>query len=673
MSKERCEQNHEAEVGQGKHTRNGDVSRRDFLKKGGLSAAGLTAATVLGKDVAAQPLEVPGSKPGDLLESGPTVPAAFHDLRRNPLPDVDWPLTGAQVFGKLCKEENVAGLFTCPGNYTVMHAIAEEGIPCWGGRDERSTAHAADAYARCTGEVTACNGTEGPGFTNMITAMGSANAARTPLLVLASNMSLAEEDTEARLQNSSPYQQWTSEGMKKYGKRLIDPNRVWEYAGYAFRNLKTGEPGPVHLDFVAEVHAAWFDGPENLVRNWNKARYRTEHKPHPSPQAIAEAVDLIRQAERPIVVASTGVFYHKAWEALWQFAERAEIPMVSTGPSMGHVPADHRLSACAAPGAFPSADLIIYVGQYNMPPAGTPGGFAFSPDAKIIQIEPVPEKIGRNVPASVGIVSDERLALEALADAVPRMTHPAWIAEIEAARAEFEEENASYYSRYRDFEEAVHPAVIAHDLAEFLYRSDIPKEQTTVASGGFGIARYTRRWLRAYRPGQIVNGAYHFAAIGPDIAFGLGVGAAVKEGVGLQSVVQGAPVVAITGDGGFGFSGFEVETQAKYSLPVINIVYNNNAWGTFRAEADNPTTLHMHLFQENLRYDRLGEALGAHGEYVTGASEFLPALERAYQVAVNESRPSVINCQGRKEFWFANQYQPGFLGKVEPGVMAYYH
>jgi len=634
-----------------------------------MGAAGLTAASVLAEEASAETLD-PLSPAADLK---PSIPAAIEGLRREPLRNVDWPLTGAQVFAKLCKEEGVAGLFTCPGNYTVMHAIAEEGIPSWGGRDERSTAHAADAYARCTGEVTACNGTEGPGFTNMITAMAAANAARTPLLVLASNMAFADDDTERGLQNSSSYQQLTSEGMKKYGKRLLDPSRVWEYAGYAFRHLKSGEPRPVHLDFVSEVHGAWFEGPETLVRSWNKGRYRTEHKAHPSPDAITEAVEMIRRAERPIVVASTGVFYHKGWEALWRFAEKADVPMVSTGPSLGHVPAHHPLSADTAPGAMASADLVIYVGQYNMPPAGAPGGFAFSPDALIIQIEPVAEKIGRNVPADLGIVSDERLALEALADAVAPARRPAWRAEIAAAAQEFEETNASYYALYQGYEEAIHPAVIAQQLSDFLYRGNIPREQTTVVSGGFGIARYTRRWLRAYRPGQIVNGAYHFGTIGPDIAFGLGAGAAVKEGIGLQGVVRGAPVVAITGDAGFGFSGFEIETQAKYRLPVINIVYNNNAWGTFRAEAENPVTLHMHLFQENLRYDRVGEALGAHGEYVRRPSEFLPALERAYQIAVAENRPSVINCQAKKEFWFADQFPPGFLGKVEPGVMGYYH
>jgi len=83
--------------------------------------------------------------------------------------------------------------------------------------------------------------------------------------------------------------------------------------------------------------------------------------------------------------------------------------------------------------------------------------------------------------------------------------------------------------------------------------------------------------------------------------------------------------------------------------------------------------LPMHLFQENLRYDKVAEALGGHGEYVTRPADFRPALERAYQTAMTESKPVLVNCQGKKEFWDRQKYPPGELGKIEPGVMSYYH
>jgi thiamine pyrophosphate-dependent acetolactate synthase large subunit-like protein len=302
----------------------------------------------------------------------------------------------------------------------------------------------------------------------------------------------------------------------------------------------------------------------------------------------------------------------------------------------------------------------------------TIGEFAFGPDAKYIRIDQAAEDIGRNIPIDLGIVSCELAALEALADAVPAMTHDSWIAEIAAARRKFEDQNLEYYKTGLSYSDAVHPAVIAKELGDFLYRGKLPREQTTIASGGYGIARFVRRELRGFRPGQIMNGAYQYGAIGPDVGYAVGVAAAVDLGVGPQAAHKGAPVICITGDAGFGYTAMEVETLSKYRLPVIVIVYNNNAWGTWTT-AREPKALPLHLFQENVRYDKLGEALGAHGEYVTRPGEFRPALERAWQIAVKERRPSVINCQGKKEFWLRDRFPPGMLGKVEPGCMAYYH
>ncbi len=242
------------------------------------------------------------------------IPAEFSAAQSAAPVTFDFPMTGAQVFARACKEEGVAALFACPGNYPVIHAMASSGIPAYGGRHEGSMAHAADAFIRVTGEIAVASGTEGPGFTDMICAIACANAARTPLLIVASNMSIGAEDTEGGIQLG--YQQPTTEGLKKYGKRLIIPRRVHEYAGYAFRQLRSGVPKPVHLDFPAEVASARFKDATELEFFHDKARYRTESRPHPSPKAIASAVDMIRKAQRPIIVSSNGVFYAKAWDAL---------------------------------------------------------------------------------------------------------------------------------------------------------------------------------------------------------------------------------------------------------------------------------------------------------------------------------------------------------------------
>jgi Thiamine pyrophosphate-requiring enzymes [acetolactate synthase, pyruvate dehydrogenase (cytochrome), glyoxylate carboligase, phosphonopyruvate decarboxylase] len=158
------------------------------------------------------------------------------------------------------------------------------------------------------------------------------------------------EDTEAAIQLA--YQQPTTEGMKKYGKRLIVPRRVHEYTATAFRQLKSGVPKPVHLDFPAEVASARFKDASELEFFHDKSHYRTDSRPHPSPKDIAKAVDLIKTSRRPIIVSSNGVFYAKAWDALKRVAEKAQIPVVESGAMKGQFSDAGPLSAHDAPGAL---------------------------------------------------------------------------------------------------------------------------------------------------------------------------------------------------------------------------------------------------------------------------------------------------------------------------------
>ena len=636
------------------------VSRRNFIK--GTALAGAGAAVMLqsenseAQDSNGAKIRIPDEIPRTLAEAA--KPANF-------------PMTGAEVFAKFCNDEGVAGFFCCPGNYNMINAIAAEGIPSYGGRCEGNMVSAADAFIRVTGEIAATSGTEGPGFTNMIMNIGAANAARTPLLVIASNKTIGEDDTEHGIQTA--YQQSQTDGLKKWGKRLITPNRIYEYAAYAFRQLKTGVPKPVHLDFPGEISRARFEEPGELQYYYDKTRYRTESKAHPNPADISRAVEMIRRSQRPMIVASTGVFYDKAWEALLRVAEKNDIAVVESAPQRGHFSDGHALSASTAPDAIRSADLVILVGQYCMPSIGE---FAFGPEAKWIRIDPDASDIGRNVPIDLGIVSSENAALQALEDALPSRSRSSWRDELAAARHAFDEQSEEYYKlglKYSADTDCIHPAVIGRQLGDFLYNNDLDREQTTVISGGYGIGRYTRRYLRAYRPGQICNGAYQYGAIGPDIAYAVGVGAAVQNGVGPQAPYKGSPVVGITGDAGAAYSIMEFDTLGKYRIPVVMIVYNNNAWGVWTSGAGRGAVRaqHMYLFQENLRYDKIVEALGCHGEYVTSAEQFMPALERSYDIAAREGISTLINCQGKKEFW-TNAYPPAMPRHFAPGALAYY-
>jgi len=642
-----------------------DVSRRDFLRKTTVGAG--AAAAALGAAEAAA-----NTSPGTArkIQIAPDTLAALKQTPIEPSFDGEG-MSGDDVFVRACKDEGVAAMFCCPGNYGMINAFAQQGIPCYGGRTEGAMCAAADCFSRVTGEITATSGTEGPGFTAMIMEIAGANAARTPLLVVASNKRISGDDRETSIQQA--YQQPTTTGMKKYGKRLIEPNRIYEYAATAFRQLKTGVPAPVHLDFPGEVSRARHTDPSELRDYYDKKVYRSEAKPHPAPQDIAKAVEMIQKSERPMIVAGQGVFQHKAWEEVQAAAEKNDIAVVESGPSRGHFSDGHRLSANLAPDALGSADLVIFVGQYCMPSVGE---YRFNPDVKAIRIHPEASDLGRNWPIDLGMVADEQVAMAALADALPNRSRPTWTSELKAAQVAFEKSNDELYAaglKHSASADCIHPAVWSKELADFLYRGDIPKEQSTSVIGGWTVAKYTRRFLRAYRPGQICNGAYQYYAIGPDVGYTVGAGAAVQMGVGPQKPYQGAPVICATGDAGAGYSIMEMETLAKYQIPSIVIVYNNNAWGVWGSGASAARAMHMYLFQENVRYDKVAEAVGARGEYVTSPAEFTPALERSYQMAVNDRVSTLINCQGIKEFSSAKQYAPGTPRPVEPGAMSYAH
>ena len=638
-----------------------DQTRRSFLAG---SAAVVAAAGATGKVLAnavpeIQSIRIPKEIPTSMAEA--PKPGTFEGNG----------MTGAEIFAKLCKEEELAALFCCPGNYTVINAIAAAGVPAYGGRTEGAMCAAADGFSRVTGEVTATSGTEGPGFTHMIMNIAAANAARTPLLVLASNMQLAGEDREQFIQIG--YQQPTTEGMKKYGKRIIAPNRVYEYGAYAFRQLKSGIPGPVHLDFPAETARARFTDPGKLTDYYSKAKYRSESRAHPSPGDVVKAVDLIAKAERPVLIAGQGVFQRKAWDPLREIAEKHEIAVVTSGPTRGHFPDDHRLSAAMSPEALMSADLVVFVGQYCMP---SPGEYRFNPDVKVIRVHPVQEDLGRNWPLDLGIVSDEKFFLEALAAALPRKKRDAWVSELAAARQAFEKQHLDVYQlglKYSQETNTVHPSVLAKEVHDFLYQGEIDPKQTVTGSGGWTSGLYAGRWLRAFRPAQSVVCAYQYGAIGPDMAMMIGAGAAVQRGVGPQASWQGAPVLTITSDAGAAYSLFELDTAIKFKIPTITLIYNNNSWGMWPSAAGAARSMHMYLFQENLRYDKMAEGLGARGEYVQTPEQLREALKRAYQAAARESLSTVINVQALKEFTSARHYPPGVALNPEPGIGAFAH
>ncbi len=580
-------------------------------------------------------------------------------------------ITGAQIFAKLCKDENLPALFCAAGNYHIINAISETGIPCYGGRTEGGMCAAADGFARVTGEAVACSGTEGPGLTHMMMNIACAHAANSPLLVLASNSSLAAEDCYSFIQFM--YQQPLTEGMRKYGKRITVPSRIYEYGAAAFRNLKTGVPDVVHLDFPLEVVTHRFADASELERSYDKGRYRSDSRAYPGSKELQQAIEMISKAERPVLIAGHGIFVRKACDALLMAAEKHEMAVVGSGPVRGHFPDDHRLSGSMSNEALMNADLVVFVGQYSMP---LPEEWTLPRGVKTIRVHPEQGDLGRNWPVDLGIVSDEAVFMEALANGLPGKKRDSWVGEIAAARRRWEEAQMGLYTQFLKYSRdtnSLHPFVLCKEVHDFLYKGDIDPKQTVTGWGGNMIGFGAMRWLRANRPGQEVTVVYQFGPMGPDLAMMMGPAVAIQQGIGPHAAYQGAPVVVVTGDAGMAYSLLELDTFVRYKLPVICIVYNNDCWGTFTLATDTPGALHMYMFQEGLRYDKMAEQLGVRGEYVRTPEDLRAALKRSYDAAGRQGLSTLINCQGIKEFNLPEAYPPGLDFSPEPGIGAIRH
>ena len=330
------------------------------------------------------------------------------------------------------------------------------------------------------------------------------------------------------------------------------------------------------------------------------------------------------------------------------------------------------LSANAAPAALASADLVILVGQHCMP---TVGEFAFGPDAKYIRIDQQHEDIGRNVPIDLGIVSCELAALEALADLTPQMRHEV-VGGRDRGGAEALRRSEPRVLQDRSDLYRCHPSRRHRERAwRFpLSRQGCRKNRRRSRLAATASRATCGASCVAIRPGQIMNGAYQYGAIGPDVGYAVGVAAAAcRHGAGVQAAYKGHPIICITGDAGFGYTAMEIDTMAKYRLPVVVIVYNNNAWGTWVQAAEQP----LALADSPVPGESALRQAGGGARWARRVRDRAVAVQARARAGVRHRRERAASGRdqlpGQEGILEPAEVPPGALGKIEPGCMSYYH
>jgi acetolactate synthase I/II/III large subunit len=522
-------------------------------------------------------------------------------------------LHGGRLVAKRLKAHGVTKLFTLSGGhiFSIYDGCREEGIDIVDVRHEQSAAFAAEGWAKATREPGVCALTAGPGVTNGMSPMGSALMNRSPMLVLGGRApamrwgmgSLQEID-------HVPFVAPLTRLAKTAESTAEIPALMDEALAAA-----AGPPGgPAFLDFPmdyvfmeADVDA---DGPAAEV----------DPLLVPAAPGVEQAAELLRAAERPVIMAGSGLYWAHGEHALRAIAEELRIPVFLNGLGRGCIPADHELAFSRARGqALKGADVALVIGV----PMDFRLGFgeSFGEDTKIVAIDSCSPEREHPRPVAGNLVGGVPATLDALREAASGGPDRAgWI---ETLRASETEKRAAEQDELNDPRAPLHPLRLYNELAQVLDRNAI------VIGDGGDFVSYAGRVIDTYEPGCWMDP-------GPFGCLGAGPGYALAA----KLANPDRQVCLVMGDGAFGFSGMEFDTLVRHNVPVVAVMGNNGIWALekhpmeflygYSVAAD---------LQPECRYDQVVEALGGHGELVREPGELRPALERAFA----SGKPALVN------------------------------
>jgi acetolactate synthase-1/2/3 large subunit len=339
--------------------------------------------------------------------------------------------------------------------------------------------------------------------------------------------------------------------------------------------------------------------------------------------SVERTVGLLASAERPLIAAGDGVFWSGAGAALAALAQRTSTPVYSRRAGQGALSEDDPLAVRGAwkKAVLRDADLVIAVGFKFWSGEHFGAGPAWNPEARFVQVDATPSAIGRHVACEVGILGDPALVLEQLLEVVEarglertERTRGPWLRRIATLRGDYERSLAEHARAHRD-DVPTHPHRLLAELVELL------DDDATVVIDSFTLSGYASAWLSARAPGRILDA-------GPLAPVGHGIGMAI----GAQLARPGKQVVVLSGDGGLGIGGMDLETAARYGLPIVVVLWNNASWGPsfelmpmLRGRTD-PFEI------SGVRYDQVFAPMGVHGWRVEHPGQLRAALEQALSV-----------------------------------------
>ena len=526
-------------------------------------------------------------------------------------------LAGSHILCEALVREGVELLYGYPGgaimpfydaltSYPTLHHVLV--------RHEQAAAHAADGYARATGKVGVCVATSGPGATNLVTGLTTAYMDSTPILAITGQVGRPFIGRDA-FQETDVI--GVTQPITKHSFLVQNVEDLAEIVHEAFRLALSGRPGPVLIDIPKDVQLS-----KTLYRpsaSISSIEYlRAARVPEPSAAALTQAAKLIREAQRPLIMAGHGVILSNAYQELFVFAEKTNIPVITTLLGLSSFPETHPL-AIGMPGmhgpayvnhAISAADLIIGVGlRFDDRVSGKVSEFA--PHARLIHIDIDPSEMHKVKVAAVPIVADAKVALAALIEAVEPGDHSSWINEVRSWEAQ-DIERGSGIKRDQEYPDptSILDAIHAETNGEAVIVTDVGQNQM-----------WTARHYTWTRPNSHITSG------------GLGtMGFALPAAMGVKMGMPDAPVWVVAGDGGIQMNIQELATLQQEGIAVKVAIMNNGYLGMVRQWQQ---FFHAGNYSETPitgpDYVQLASAYGLTGICVTRREDVAAAVHQAME------------------------------------------
>lgn len=550
-------------------------------------------------------------------------------------------MLGGHAVAQCLHNEGVKHIFSVPGEsyIAVVDGIYNHpDIKLITNRQEGCASYMAEGYAKATREPGVCLVTRGPGATSASIGVHSAKYDSAPMVLLVGQVGRNARGREAG--QEMDYEQFFG-SFAKWVIEINDPKQIPRIMSRAFHIARTGRPGPVIVSLPRDVTET--DTTIDRVDPYPRVA------PNPDPAVVEALIGRINAAKKPVLLIGSGTQYSHAWKEVIAFAEKFQLPVLTSYKRQDAFPNNHPNYAGnmitsnkhAQTLAYEETDLLIVLGSRLS--QQTTAGFKFPRlGMPYVHIDAAEENIGHNSRPEIGIISDSKqFLLAALRNPAPRPneSRASWIAEHHAAQKQYctpKERPTPKTSMER----------VMLDLKAAMPADTI----TTTDAGSFG--QWQQRFIEFDQPNSYISPS--LGSMGPG----------VPSAVAAKLAYPNRTVIAHVGDGGFLMTGQEMATAKQYNAPIITIVYNNEGYNSIRMhqEAQYPGR-RIGVALQNPDFALMGESYGALGLKVTKDEEFMPAFKKALAAG----RSALIEVQTDYEYVTPNATLTELRGKPLAG------